>query len=186
MLKHVTADEMIDHHTRMMEYLMRVLLPEMSRRPGIAAPDKVLNILDMEGLGLHMMTSATMKILKRVLAIDQSFFPEIMYRCYIVNCPTVFRVVWGAVKPLVDKRIQRKIRIMGKVEGKTLDELASVMGGRDRVPAFLGGGCARTLKQCPPWSLDHMDNDDFQAWEAPVRTALASDLGGGAEAPCTP
>lgn len=162
---------MVDHHTRMMEYLMRVLLPEMARRPrhGVPVPDKVLNILDMDGLGLHMLSGATMKILKRVLAIDQSHYPEIMYRCYIVNCPTVFRVVWSAVKPLVDKRIQRKIRIMGKVEGKTLDELAAVMGGKDRVPSFLGGGCERGLKQCPPWSLDHMDDDEFQSWEVPVR-----------------
>jgi len=48
-------------------------------------------------------------------------FPEIMYRCYLVNCPTVFRAVWAVVKPMINKDIQKKIRIMGKVEGAALE-----------------------------------------------------------------
>ena len=61
-LKHVTADEIVDHHLRVMEWMMRVLMPEMTRRAGRAAseslggdspypaPDKVINLLDMNGL----------------------------------------------------------------------------------------------------------------------------------------
>ena len=36
-LKHVTADEIVDHHLRVMEWMMRVLMPEMTRRAGRAS-----------------------------------------------------------------------------------------------------------------------------------------------------
>ena len=167
-LKTVSADDMVNHHTRMMEYLQTVILPEMAQRPGNVVKDKCINILDMHGLGLHMFNNATMSVLKRVISIDQANYPEIMYRCYIVNCPVVFQMFWRAIKPFIEKRIQQKIRIMGKVHGKNLEELSNIFGGVDRVPSFLGGGCKRTLKECPPWSLEHMDDEKFRPWEPSV------------------
>ena len=65
-----------------------------------------------------------------------------MYRCYIVNCPALFHAVWAAVKPLLDKRIQKKIMIYGKVTGKVMDEMVTLFGGEERVPAFMGA-CAQ-------------------------------------------
>ena len=41
-----------------------------------------------------------------------------------------------------------------------MDEMIAVFGGKERVPSFIGG-CKRTLKQCPPWNLTHMDDDAF-------------------------
>lgn len=185
-LKHVTADEIVDHHLRVMEWMMRVLIPEMTRRENerrraqsaardgvedatpYPAPDKVINLLDMNGLSSRALGRATMSIFKRCLAIDQSYFPEVMYRCYIVNCPALFRAVWAAVKPLLDKRIQKKILIYGKVTGKVMDEMVTLFGGEERVPAFMGGKCKRDLYQCPPWGLTDMDTDEFVSWEVPV------------------
>jgi hypothetical protein len=188
-LKHVTADEIVDHHLRVMEWMMRVLIPEMTRRENerrarasaqssgvedktllspYPAPDKVINLLDMNGLSSRALGRATMSIFKRCLAIDQNYFPEVMYRCYIVNCPALFRAVWAAVKPLLDKRIQKKILIYGKVTGKVMDEMVTLFGGEERVPAFMGGKCKRDLYQCPPWGLTDMDTDEFVSWEVPV------------------
>jgi len=204
-LKHVTADEIVDHHLRVMEWMMRVLMPEMTRReneraaslPGSSpslggdspypAPDKVINLLDMNGLSSRALGRATMSIFKRVLNLDQSYFPEIMYRCYIVNCPALFRAVWAAVKPLLDKRIQKKIMIYGKVTGKVMDEMVTLFGGEERVPAFMGGKCKRDLYQCPPWGLTDMDTDEFVSWEVPVhREASGASEAAPANAGATP
>ena len=198
-LKHVTADEIVDHHLRVMEWMMRVLMPEMTRRAGRAAseslggdspypaPDKVINLLDMNGLSSRALGRATMSIFKRVLNLDQSYFPEIMYRCYIVNCPALFRAVWAAVKPLLDKRIQKKIMIYGKVTGKVMDEMVTLFGGEERVPAFMGGKCNRDLYQCPPWGLTDMDTDEFVSWEVPVhREASGASEAAPANAAATP
>ena len=206
-LKFVSADDIVDHHLRMMEWMMRVLMPEMEKRafqeraerkelgernggqgsgegsdevsddPSFdayssnpyPAPDKVINLLDMHGLSSRVLGRASMQIFKRVLNLDQSYFPEIMYRCYIVNCPAVFRIVWAAVKPLLDKRIQKKIFIYGPVKGKVMDEMVALFGGVERVPAFMGGTCQRDLYQCPPWGLTNMDDDTFVSWEKPIR-----------------
>ena len=204
-LKHVTAEEIVDHHLRVMEWMMRVLMPEMTRRenervaslPGSSpslggdspypAPDKVINLLDMNGLSSRALGRATMSIFKRVLNLDQSYFPEIMYRCYIVNCPALFRAVWAAVKPLLDKRIQKKIMIYGKVTGKVMDEMVTLFGGEERVPAFMGGKCKRDLYQCPPWGLTDMDTDEFVSWEVPVhREASGASEAAPANAAATP
>jgi hypothetical protein len=192
-LRFVSADDVVDHHLRMMEWMMRVLMPEMARRESqrrahlsregggeagegeddassspYPAPDKVINLLDMNGLSSRVLGRASMSIFKRVLHLDQSYFPEIMYRCYIVNCPAVFRAVWAAVKPLLDRRIQKKILIYGKVTGKVMDEMVTLFGGVERVPEFLGGECKRDLYQCPPWGLTDMDTDEFVSWETPI------------------
>ena len=202
-LKHVTADEIVDHHLRVMEWMMRVLMPEMARRENerraragaggaedaspFPAPDKVINLLDMNGLSSRALGRATMSIFKRVLNLDQSYFPEIMYRCYIVNCPALFRAVWAAVKPLLDKRIQSKILIYGKVTGKVMDEMVTLFGGEERVPAFMGGKCKRDLYQCPPWGLTDMDTDEFVSWEVPVhREASGASEAAPANAAATP
>ena len=191
-LKHVSADDIVDHHLRVMEWMLRVLLPAMAKREGTPAPDKVINLLDMKGLSMRVLGRASMSIFKRVLAIDQNYFPEMMYRCYIVNCPVAFRAVWSVVRPMLDKRIQKKIKIYGKVTGKAMDEMVAVFGGEDRVPAFLGGGCERSLKQCPPWGLSHMDDDEFVYWETPVRNEMTRGKAPGsaeecaADAPSTP
>jgi len=50
----VSADDIIDHHMRMMEYLMKILLPAHAKRQGVEVPDKVINILDMTGLGQEL------------------------------------------------------------------------------------------------------------------------------------
>ena len=92
---------------------------------------------------------------------------------------------------MLDKRIQKKIKIYGKVTGKAMDEMVAVFGGEDRVPAFLGG-CERSLKQCPPWGLSHMDDDEFVYWETPVRNEVTRGKAPGsaeecaADAPSTP
>lgn len=191
-LKHVSADDIVDHHLRVMEWMLRVLMPAMAKREGTPAPDKIINLLDMKGLSMRVLGRASLSIFKRVLAIDQNYFPEVMYRCYIVNCPVAFRAVWSVVRPMLDKRIQKKIKIYGRVTGKAMDEMVAVFGGEDRVPAFIGGGCERSLKQCPPWGLSHMDDDEFVYWETPVRNdvtrgeAPASADERAADAPSTP
>ena len=108
----VSADDIVDHHLRvMMEWMLRVLLPVMAKREGTPAPDKVINLLDMKGLSrMRALGRASMSIFKRVLAIDQNYFPEVMYRCYIVNCPVAFRAVWSARDPCSISGSRRRSR----------------------------------------------------------------------------
>ena len=104
-----------------------------------------------------------------------------------MNCPALFRAVWAAVKPLLDKRIQKKIMIYGKVTGKVMDEMVTLFGGEERVPAFMGGKCNRDLYQCPPWGLTDMDTDEFVSWEVPVhREASGASEAAPANAATTP
>lgn len=42
---------------------------------------------------------------------QQDYYPELMWKCVIINAPTTFRVIWGMVKYLMDARTQAKIEV---------------------------------------------------------------------------
>lgn len=45
------------------------------------------------------------------LCPPQDYYPELMWKCVIVNAPTTFRIIWGMVKYLMDARTQAKIEV---------------------------------------------------------------------------
>lgn len=57
---------------------------------------------------------------------------------FIVNTPTVFRLIWAAVNPLLEERTRRKIVILGSDFLPTLTQMVPL----DNLPTFLGGSSA--------------------------------------------
>ena len=124
------------------------------------------------------MGSKNINIFKELQQIDKNF-PEFLYRTYIVNVPLGARIVWTTFSALLPARVRAKVRILGAMKGGNLAKLSQIMGGDDHVPDFLGGKCARRLDQCPPWSLEHMNDTEFVPWEKGVlltRLAAAAPL----------
>lgn len=48
---------------------------------------------------------------------QQDYYPELMWKCVIINAPTTFRVIWGMVKYLMDARTQAKIEVRQERRG---------------------------------------------------------------------
>jgi hypothetical protein len=167
MLEHVSVEDMVEHRIRMQGYMIKTLLPEMNKRPGMIARDKIVHVIDMKGAGLGLLSSRNIAVFKRLQEIDANF-PEFLYRTYIVNVPIGARIVWSTFSAMLPSRVRAKVRILGSVKGGNLNKLAAIMGGVDRVPDFLGGNCKRNLNECPPWSLSHMNDTVFIPWEKNV------------------
>jgi uncharacterized membrane protein len=43
--------------------------------------------------------------------LSQNYYPEILYKLYIVNTPVVFRALWAIIKTFIDKKTREKIAI---------------------------------------------------------------------------
>ena len=163
----VSEEELYVHRLRMQGYTMKTLLPEMAKRPGVIARDKIVHVIDMKGAGMSLMGNRSVQLFKLLQEIDTNF-PEFLYRTYVVNVPIGARVVWMTFSAMFPARVRAKIRVLGNTSGSNADKLAVIFGGRDRVPDFLGGWCERRLDECPPWCLKSMKETAFVPWEKNV------------------
>lgn len=178
LLQYVSLEDLMQHRLRMQGYMVKTLLPEMAKRDGVIARDKIIHVIDMKGAGLSLVASRNVNIFKELQQIDKNF-PEFLYRTYIVNVPLGARIVWTTFSALLPARVRAKVRMLGAMKGGNLAKLSQIMGGDEHVPDFLGGKCTRRLDECPPWSLNHMNDTEFVPWEKGVlltRLAAAAPL----------
>jgi len=74
--------------------------------------DQQIVVLDMAGLSFWP-NAAGLRIFKRIIKIDASFYPETLRVQYIVNAPFIFSAIWAVVRPWLDPVTAAKVRIVG-------------------------------------------------------------------------
>jgi len=47
----------------------------------------------------------------------QDNYPETLGKTLIINAPSIFKMIWGLVKPMLDVRTQAKIEVGGSGAG---------------------------------------------------------------------
>jgi hypothetical protein len=91
---------------------------------------------DMKGLTISLDFESIWYI-KQVLAIDSAYYPERLYRLYLVNCPWYFPAIFSIFSPLIDQRTRNKFRVLG---GNYLSELEELIDP-SVIPTDFGGPC---------------------------------------------
>ena len=64
------------------------------------------------GVGLKHLSGDVKKMMSKVLAIDQNHYPEMLGHTVIINAPSVFKMLFGFIKPMLDARTQGKIEVL--------------------------------------------------------------------------
>jgi hypothetical protein len=96
-----------------------------------------------------MLTGDVRKVITRIMSIAQDQYPETMAQTIIINAPVSFRLVWAAIKPLLQPRTQNKIKLLGT---KYLEDLVKHVEPKN-LPAYMGGECKSTLlEDVGPWN----------------------------------
>lgn len=122
-------DKYVQSHIQINEYRDRVLLPSSSKKNGHYI-GTCLKILDMSSLKLSALSR--LKILTIISTVDDLNYPEKTDTYYIVNAPYIFSACWKVVKPLLQERTKRKIKVL---QGSGKEELLQVMD-YDVLPFF--------------------------------------------------
>ncbi|GIL72327.1 hypothetical protein Vretimale_3992 [Volvox reticuliferus] len=179
-LEATTLDRLMHYHVCDVENLMRRILPACSVLAGRPIITKSV-ILDMKGVSMKTFGSAAQKILKTAITIDQDYYCETLGQMFIVNTPTVFRVIWAVVNPLLEERTRRKIVILGSDFLPTITQLVPL----ERLPTCLGGSSEvpEGLVSIGPWMDVQLSPSPAASAAAasPAATASVTDLQKGAK-----
>ena len=120
---------------------VRFLQAHANRDRGNVTRYKQVYIIDVGRLQLSnlLWNRAVRAITFSIIAGSDSYYPETMWRCYIINAPAIFRAVHAAVKPFIHPVTREKIAVLGHGPDAYLPEMAKRGVPRTAVPRSLGG-----------------------------------------------
>jgi hypothetical protein len=128
------------HHIRTVEEV-RLLKYRIRREKGHHLY-KIVSVLDLDGFGWAHMGKSFYDPIKKAIEIDGWFYPESLYKMFIVNSPWVFKTLWAVVRPWLHPITQAKINVVGSDYKKKLAEIGVT---DEDLPDFLGGSGANML-----------------------------------------
>lgn len=98
---------------------------------------KIVSLRDMSGLGFRHLTQSNISLMRIVIKIMSSAYPEVMQNIIIVRAPWLFSTLWHAIKPMLSPRTIEKVQIFG-VKDDSVSTILSLIATED-VPVRYGG-----------------------------------------------
>lgn len=95
-------------------------------------------IVDMEGMGMSLLSGTKRHFLQRIFAVSGNFFPESVWKIYVVNAPFMFRAAWAVVKPWIHPVTTAKVNIFGSPKDAIKKMIENGLLA-DQVPEWAGG-----------------------------------------------
>ena len=130
----VSAEDLVRLHVLLMEYQVRVLFPRASARAGRPI-DRMTNVLDLEGLSLSVLAHRrALGVFKEVQRIDQSYYPGLLHRTYVVNAGPVFRAAWRVLQVVFPAQEKRKMVVVPRQKERKREVLAHAIA-EEWIPA---------------------------------------------------
>lgn len=136
LFKHTSEDRMMKYYIKEYERLMGYRFPACSKVKGELV-EQSLTILDMEGVGIGLLTGKTKEFIKIASDIAQNYYPEMLGTMYLIKTGFFFSAVWTLVKGFVDEKTRDKIKVEKSSYQKKLLETVDA----ENLPSFLGGDC---------------------------------------------
>lgn len=144
--KHFTTDELVQYHIASQE-CFTLRFKYASERANRVISDSVV-VFDMKNVNMTL-NMQSIAYMREILAIDQKYYPETLYKLFIVNCPWYFTALFSLFKPLIDARTKAKFNLLGS------DYLAALLEHIDisQIPEYFGGEAEDV-----PWDLQNPDS----------------------------
>jgi hypothetical protein len=136
LFKITTEERMMKYYIKEYERLMKYRFPACGRAAGKLI-EQSLTILDMEGVGLSLLTGKVKEFVKIASDIGQNYYPEMLGTMFLVNTTFLFSACWTIVKGFIDEKTRKKIHVEKSSYQKKLLELVD----EENLPSFLGGKC---------------------------------------------
>ena len=82
--------------------------------------DQIIWIIDLSGKIMQLASKKILEALDKIIANLNHFFPDVLYRYYLilfrlvfVNTPMLFDTIWNKFADKIDKATQQKILMIG-------------------------------------------------------------------------
>ncbi|KAG5464922.1 hypothetical protein LSCM4_00370 [Leishmania orientalis] len=134
-MKEFTSEQLLRGQLRSMELGRYVCLQRKV--------DRCTYVIDLGGITMSSVNKATLTLLKGVMKLLQVAYPEIMRRLLIFNTGWAVSTAWKVLRPLVDVRVQDKIKF--ESGPPTLAALQLYITADQVHPSFGGTGLANVL-----------------------------------------
>mmetsp|Transcript_23385 Transcript_23385/g.34902 ORF Transcript_23385/g.34902 Transcript_23385/m.34902 type:complete len:308 (-) Transcript_23385:171-1094(-) len=144
-----TPYDLVHRHVRQQEiaaYRMR----QSSKERGTVVENQII-IYDLKGLPLRP-DATSMSLMKAVLTVSQDYYPERLFRFYLINAPFVFMPVWAVIKVWLDPKTADKFRVLGR---NFQDELLQQIDA-DQLPVDMGGTAESVWRNTIPLTEDQL------------------------------
>mmetsp|Transcript_19816 Transcript_19816/g.26133 ORF Transcript_19816/g.26133 Transcript_19816/m.26133 type:complete len:333 (-) Transcript_19816:513-1511(-) len=108
--------------------------------------DRVTVILDMAGLKMSDIVGEVMSIVKKSIKMMGTHYPERSFQIMVINVPSWFNWVFSMIKPMLRKKTQDKIKVIGKrqVQSNLKESIPE-----DQLPVEYGGKCIKQFLESP-------------------------------------
>lgn len=137
LMRVTTIDRYARYHVQEFERALQEKFPACS----ISAKRRICStttILDVQGLSMKNFSRTAASLLAALAKIDNNYYPETLYRMYVVNAgPGFKKMIWPAAQKLLDATTIGKIHVL---DPKSLPRLLEVIDS-SQLPDFLGGSC---------------------------------------------
>lgn len=129
----VKLEEMKEYQLYHLEHKLHMLNKLSLANDKLICGSKIVDFTGLTiGKALHV---GGLQYLKMILGTAQTHYPEMLDKLIIVNAPSAFNVLWKVITPILSKRTQSKITVLGK---NYQDQLLSHVDHR-QLPSWLGG-----------------------------------------------
>jgi hypothetical protein len=131
------SEDLLLNHVVDMERLKLAKRAEEKKHGGLMLYKHVL-ILDG---GITSMNLDRLMFMKNALeydgtSVDSDFYPEMLYRAWIINAPLTLRAIWKMAAPFLNPITRAKFQVVGDVP---LDKMAADGLTLENLPLYLGG-----------------------------------------------
>lgn len=99
---------------------------------------KHIIIADMKGVGMGLLSGSRRNTIKAIMDVGGNYFPESVWKIFVVNTPFMFRACWAVVKPWIHPITVAKVNIHGSVKD-AVKKMAEVGVPLESLPEWLGG-----------------------------------------------
>ena len=97
---------------QLLEYTQQVVYQTASRKYGKPITQGI-NVWDVKGLTLSKFTAKVREISSRTSKIAQDNYPESLAAAYVINAPSIFKVIWAVISSFLDPKTVAKVHIYG-------------------------------------------------------------------------
>jgi hypothetical protein len=129
-------EQMMQYYIAEYEKLIHIKLPACSAAKGEIV-DSTFSVVDCKGFNMGLMNKKNREFIQIATNLGQNNYPEIMWNMYVINTPFMFKLAYAMIKPFLDEKAKKRIKLLGNKYQKELFKIIDP----DNLPVELGGNC---------------------------------------------